>query len=238
MAGTVIADGQRRPWFERERVRRLLICGGDLPIEIPSVRGGWEWDSRSIHDDDPDARRGELQLRMRQDEGVLAERLCEEGHLVVVDGPFHYVRSRDLPVIGYVKTHSRALLGPEHHRELPRLQPGERTECRRVLAPRATFVAVGGSAHTVFGGGQTVKHLAGVRLASIGSGQKAVLFIAQLKKADLLLLQGLLEAGRITPVIDRRNALDEAGAAFHYMGDGHAKGKIVIDVCAAGPGPP
>jgi hypothetical protein len=64
---------------------------------------------------------------MRQDEGVLAERLCEEGHLVVVDGPLHYVRSRDLPVIGYVKTHSRALLGPEHHRELPKLQPGERT---------------------------------------------------------------------------------------------------------------
>ncbi len=125
--GTVVADGNRRPWFERERVRRLVICGGDLPIEVPPVRGGWEWDSRSIHDDDPDALRAELQLRMRQDEGVLAEHLCEEGHLVVVDGPLHYVRSRDLPVIGYVKTHSRALLGPEHHRELPRLRPGERT---------------------------------------------------------------------------------------------------------------
>jgi hypothetical protein len=125
--GAVIADGDGRPAFERERVRRLVICGGDLPFEIPAVRGGWEWDTRSTHHDDPERLRAELQDRMRQDEGILAERLCEEGHLVVVDGPLTYVRSRDQPVIGYVKTHSRALLDPEHHRELPGLRPGERT---------------------------------------------------------------------------------------------------------------
>lgn len=125
--GAVIADGERQPTFAREQVRRLLIWGGDRPLEMPGVRGGWEWSSRSIHDDDPDVLRAELQLRMRQEEGVLAERLCEEGHLVVVDGPLHYVRSRDLPVMGYVKTHSRALLSPEHHAELPRLRPGERS---------------------------------------------------------------------------------------------------------------
>jgi hypothetical protein len=125
--GAVVADGERRPGFERERVRRLVICGGDLPFQLPAVRGGWEWDSRSIHGDDPEVLKAELQLRMRQEEGRLAERLCEEGHLVVVDGPLHYVRSRDLPVIGYVKTHSRALLSPDHHSELPRLRPGERT---------------------------------------------------------------------------------------------------------------
>jgi hypothetical protein len=125
--GAVVADGEQRPTFARERVRRLVICGGDLPIELPDTRGGWRWDSRSTHDDDPEVLKGQLQLRMRQEEGVLAEQLCDEGHLVVVDGPLHYVRSRDLPVMGYVKTHSRALLSPEHHRELPRLQPGERS---------------------------------------------------------------------------------------------------------------
>ena len=125
--GAVVADGDSRPAFERERVRRLVICGGDLPFEIPAVHGGWEWDTRSIHDDDPEALRAELQARMRQDEGILAERLAEEDHLVVVDGPLTYVRSRDQPVIGYVKTHSRALLDPEHHCELPGLRPGERT---------------------------------------------------------------------------------------------------------------
>ena len=126
-SGAVVADGASRPAFERERVRRLVICGGDLPFEIPAVRGGWTWDTRSIHHDDPEALRADLQVRMRQDEGILAERLSEEGHLVVVDGPLTYVRSRDQPVIGYVKTHSRALLDPEHHRELPALRPGERT---------------------------------------------------------------------------------------------------------------
>jgi hypothetical protein len=125
--GAVVADGDSRPALQRERVRRLVIWGGDLPFELPAVRGGWEWDTRSIHDDDPETLRAELQARMRQDEGVLSERLCEEGHLVVVDGPLTYVRSRDQPVIGYVKTHSRALLDPEYHRELPRLRPGERT---------------------------------------------------------------------------------------------------------------
>jgi hypothetical protein len=125
--GAVVADGGRRPVFAREQVRRLVICGGDLPFDVPAVRGGWEWTSRSIHGDDPEELRAELQQRMRQDEGILAERLCEEGHLVVVDGPLAYVRSRDLPVIGYVKTHSRALLDPEHHRDVPGLRPGERT---------------------------------------------------------------------------------------------------------------
>lgn len=125
--GAVVADGSARPAFTRERVRRLVICGGDLPFEIPDIRGGWRWESRSVHGDDPEVLKSQLQLRMRQEEGVLAERLCEEGHLVVVDGPLHYVRSRDLPVMGYVKTHSRALLSPEHHRELPKLRPGERS---------------------------------------------------------------------------------------------------------------
>ena len=41
------------------------------------------------HGDDPEILKGQLQLRMRQEEGALAERLCEEGHLVIVDGPLH-----------------------------------------------------------------------------------------------------------------------------------------------------
>lgn len=108
------------------------------------------------------------------------------------------------------------------------------SDCRRVLAPRATFVAVGGSVHTVYGGGHTLQHFAGVRLASIASSQKVALFIAKLSKPDLLVLQDLLETGRITPVIDRRYALKEAIAAFRYMGEGHARGKIVINVSGAG----
>ena len=107
------------------------------------------------------------------------------------------------------------------------------SECTRVLAPHATLVAVGGSANTVSGGGRTLKHLAGIRLASLGGSRKAAFFITKLNQADLLVLQELLETGRVVPVVDRQYELSEVPAAFRYMAEGHAKGKIVINVRAA-----
>jgi hypothetical protein len=61
-------------------------------------------DPSSVADSNPDAPAKELQIRMRQQEGLLAEDLCAAGYLTVVDGPLNFVRSRDLPVVGYVKT--------------------------------------------------------------------------------------------------------------------------------------
>jgi hypothetical protein len=130
--GAVLADGERQPEVAHEHVQRLVIWGSGLAGELPAVAGGWTWSSRSIGDEAPDAPLAELQQRMRVEEGVLAERLCAGGRLVIVDGPLYYVRSRDLPVVGYVKTHSRALLAPEHHREVPRLRPGERSSLFRL----------------------------------------------------------------------------------------------------------
>jgi NADPH:quinone reductase-like Zn-dependent oxidoreductase len=40
----------------------------------------------------------------------------------------------------------------------------------------------------------------------------------------------LIEAGKVTPVIDRTYPLSEAPAAIQYMVDGHARGKVVITV--------
>jgi len=57
-----------------------------------------------------------------------------------------------------------------------------------------------------------------------------VVFIARLNKPDLVVLQELLEAGRIRPVIDREYALNEVPAALRYLQAGHAIGKIVITV--------
>src|ERR1700738_5217197 len=75
------------------------------------------------------------------------------------------------------------------------------SECKRVLVPTGIMVAAGGSAHTVWGGNSTIRHLIGVRLASIRGTRKAALFIAKLNKADLLVLQKLLVERKITPVI-------------------------------------
>jgi len=104
------------------------------------------------------------------------------------------------------------------------------SECKRVLVPTGIMVAAGGSAHTVWGGNSTIRHLIGVRLASIRGTRKAALFIAKLNKADLLVLQKLLLEGKVTPVIDRCYELNRVPEAFHYMGEGHARGKIIINV--------
>jgi NADPH:quinone reductase-like Zn-dependent oxidoreductase len=104
------------------------------------------------------------------------------------------------------------------------------SECKRVLAPTGIMVAAGGSAHTVWGGNATIKHLLGVRLASVRGTRKVALFIAKLNKADLLVLQKLLVDGKVTPVIDRCYELNQVPQAFNYMGEGHAKGKIIINV--------
>jgi NADPH:quinone reductase-like Zn-dependent oxidoreductase len=47
---------------------------------------------------------------------------------------------------------------------------------------------------------------------------------------DLLAITELCESGRIVPCIDRRFPLSEVPAALRYLGEGHALGKIVINV--------
>ena len=102
------------------------------------------------------------------------------------------------------------------------------SEYRRVLNPRATFVLIGAR----MSGGLIgpLGHIGRIRLASLRSSQKVVFFIAKLNKADLAVLGDLLDAGKVTPVIDRRYELSETADAFRYMGEGHAQGKIVITV--------
>ena len=48
--------------------------------------------------------------------------------------------------------------------------------------------------------------------------------------ADLVALRELIEAGKVTPAIDRTYPLSEVAAAIRHLIDGHARGKIVITV--------
>lgn len=116
----VVADGDL-PRFAHEVITRHAIFGSGVTGALPPVPGGWAWTCTSVADPDPDAPLRELQRRMRQDEGLLAERLCDDGWFTVVDGPLTFVRSADLPVVGYVKTHHRMLLPPAEHARVPGL---------------------------------------------------------------------------------------------------------------------
>ena len=102
------------------------------------------------------------------------------------------------------------------------------SECKRVLDPHATLVIVGAPKGNRLIG--PLGHIVKLRLASVPSSQKAVFFIAKFNKADMVVLRDLLEAGKVTPVIDRRYELSEIADAFRYLGEGHAQGKIVITV--------
>jgi NADPH:quinone reductase-like Zn-dependent oxidoreductase len=75
-----------------------------------------------------------------------------------------------------------------------------------------------------------LRHIVKVRLAALRSSQRVVFFVANMNKPDMEVLRELLEAGKVTPVIDRRYELSEIADALRYMGEGHAQGKIVITV--------
>jgi NADPH:quinone reductase-like Zn-dependent oxidoreductase len=47
-------------------------------------------------------------------------------------------------------------------------------------------------------------------------------------RQDLISITELCEAGKIVPVIDRRYSLNEVPEALRYVGEGRAKGKVVI----------
>lgn len=100
--------------------------------------------------------------------------------------------------------------------------------CRRVLHPKATLVLVGApKGNRVLG---PLSHIGAIRLGSLRASQKVVFFVSKRRNADLVTLQGLLEAGTVTPVVERTYALSETADALRYLGEGHAKGKLVITV--------
>ncbi len=132
--GAVVAVPSRRSEYGACTVRRMVIWGSGRRSHLPEVTGGWSWSSYSVAGVEPDDPLRELQRRMREAEGRLAEKLCGEGYVTIIDGPLNFVRSRDLPVVGLVKTHHRALLPPEQHGRVPGLAPAQRTSLFRKRA--------------------------------------------------------------------------------------------------------
>jgi NADPH:quinone reductase-like Zn-dependent oxidoreductase len=65
-------------------------------------------------------------------------------------------------------------------------------------------------------------------LISLVGKQKMGNMLANPNQADLVVLTELLEAGKITPIIDRHYPLAEVAEAIRYLEAGHARGKVVI----------
>jgi NADPH:quinone reductase-like Zn-dependent oxidoreductase len=101
------------------------------------------------------------------------------------------------------------------------------SDCKRALDEHGTLVIVGGPKSNRLVG--SLSRAVRVRLLSIpGSRRVAAPFLASLNRGDLVTLGGLLEAGTVMPVIDREYPLEEAAEALRYVGEGHARGKVII----------
>ena len=97
---------------------------------------------------------------------------------------------------------------------------------RRVLAPRGTLVIVGGEGGGRWLGGSD-RQLRALALSPFVR-QRLRSFIAKENIDDLDALRDLIEAGRVTPVIDRTYPLSGAPDAIRYLHEGRARGKVVI----------
>jgi len=100
--------------------------------------------------------------------------------------------------------------------------------CRRILTPEATVVVIGGK--MTYRGLGPLPHIAGMILKSRGRSQTVKFFVAKITTEDLVVLKELLEAGKVRSVIDREYPLSQAPEALSYLGEGHARGKVVITV--------
>jgi NADPH:quinone reductase-like Zn-dependent oxidoreductase len=101
------------------------------------------------------------------------------------------------------------------------------SDCRRALTPRGTYVLVGvKDMGRWFGLGRQTTALLLARFVR----QRVRVFIVRHNTEDLAVLKKLVEAGKVTPVIDRRYTLSEVPEALRFLGEGHSRGKIVIAV--------
>lgn len=100
---------------------------------------------------------------------------------------------------------------------------------RRALSPKGIYVMVGVSKEHIISAFSQVALLG--PLLSRSDGQKlGFMGIAKFNHEDLLVLSELLEAKKITPVIEKRYPLSETAEALRYLATGHARAKVVITV--------
>ncbi len=95
---------------------------------------------------------------------------------------------------------------------------------QRALRPNGRYFMVGGSVATIF------------QILLLGpwmrrtTGKNIRLLAVQPNPKDMVYITELYETGKVVPVIDRRYPLREVPEALRYLGEGHARGKLVITV--------
>ena len=98
--------------------------------------------------------------------------------------------------------------------------------CRRVLTPKGICIMVGDrSGRGMIG---LLARLIAAFVLSRFVGQKLVTFLAKPNNDDLTIVQELMKAGKVKPVIDKCHRLGEVSEAIRYLEQTHARGKVII----------
>jgi NADPH:quinone reductase-like Zn-dependent oxidoreductase len=101
-------------------------------------------------------------------------------------------------------------------------------DLEKVMNPGGTIVIVGGPKKNPWLG--PMSRVAWAKIAGHFVEPRLPFFIASLNPPDLELLAGLAREGKLRSVIDRRYPLEQTGEALEYLGGGHARGKIVVNI--------
>ncbi len=96
---------------------------------------------------------------------------------------------------------------------------------RRALRPGGRYVVTGGTMGQIFQG-----MLLGPLVSLAGDKEMRSLGEVKQNREDLVVMKELLEAGEVKPFIERRYPLSETAEAMRYIGEGHARGKVVIQI--------
>ena len=100
--------------------------------------------------------------------------------------------------------------------------------CRRALTPKGTLLLSSGESD-----GRVLGPLDRILKALVLSpivSQRLRSFTLKPNRQDLELVKGLIEAGKLAPVIDRTYSLSEVPEAIRYLEEGHARGKVAVAV--------
>ncbi len=112
--------------------------------------------------------------------------------------------------------------GPNYDLILDQVANHPLADCRRALTPAGKHIPNSGESG--------LSYVVRANLLSLFMRQQGGTFFGEPNNEGLVALKELVEAGKVTPVIDRTYSLSETAEAFRYFNEGHAQGKVVITV--------
>lgn len=101
-------------------------------------------------------------------------------------------------------------------------------DIRRVLVPQGKYLVIGGGGPDANPWVGAFKAPVKAWFVSLFVDQDLAFFLSHASAADIAAVAGLIEAGRVMPVVDREYPLAQVGDAMRYLETGRARGKVVV----------